>query len=128
MPSGLLTILIVIALVPIVWWLFGLNYVMVANFAGTPISVGEIVGMRIRGINVGQVVNAYVILRRARVDIKVRDIELVLLAKQNLDNITNGLLTAKKNNVSLTFKQAFEADKKGTKIADEINKKIGTTS
>lgn len=128
MTSGLITTLIVIGLISIAWWLFGLNYLMVTNFAGTPISVGQIVGMRIRGINVNQVVNAYVMLRRARVDIDVRDIELVLLSKQNLDNITNGLLTAKKNNIPLTFKQAFEADKKGTKIADEINNKIGTTS
>lgn len=123
MTSGLVAILIV-AVVPIAWWLFGLNYIIMAHFAGMPITVSEIIGMRIRGTNVGQVVNAYLTLRRAQVNIRVIDIEIVLLVKQNLDNIVNGILTAKKNNVTLTFEQAFEADKKGAKIADEIIKRL----
>lgn len=124
MTSGLLTTLIIVGLLIFLWWFLGINYLMVTSFAGAPISIYQIIGMRIRGTKVKYVVNAYVTLRRARVDIRVTEIEVILLAKQNLDNIVDGLLTAKRNNIPMTFKQALESDKKGTKISTELLKNL----
>jgi len=61
-------------------------------------------------------------LRKANVDISVKDLEDAYLAKYDIENITRGLAMSKNRNIPLTFDQAKEADKKGINMADEIKK------
>lgn len=97
---------------------------LTVQFAQVDITFGELVGMLIRKVDMAAVVNSYIVLKKSQINVKLIEIEVAILSGRNIKNITEGLLTAKKNNIPLTFDQAKKADENGTRISDEILKNI----
>ncbi len=122
MNSGLVTLLVVLAIVIFFWRIFPTTMFITTQFAGTPIPFMDLLFMKFRKIDVDKVGNSYIMLRKSNIDINLRDLETAYLLKHDLENITRGLIISKQKNIPLTFEQAKEADKKGIKMADELKK------
>lgn len=97
------------------------NYAIVSKFSGHPISLINLVLMRIRKVNVASVVNSYIILRKNEIPIALADLEVASLAGRSLENITQGLVAAKSKGLLMTFQQAIEADATGRKITELLD-------
>lgn len=122
MNSGLIILIVVIGLLILLRKVIMLY--LTVQFAQVDITFGELVGMLIRKVDMAAVVNSYIVLKKSQINVKLIEIEVAILSGRNIKNITEGLLTAKKNNIPLTFDQAKKADENGTRISDEILKNI----
>ena len=95
-----------------------------AWFPGSRVSFFDLLRMKFRKVNVGEVTLYYILLRKGDFDIKLRDLERAYLLKRDLKNITHGLILSKRHNVPLTFDQAVDADSRGINILDELKKTV----
>ena len=77
-----------------------------------------------RKIDVDEVCNAFIMIRKSEIDVSLIELETAFLQKHDLKNIYTGLIYAKKNSIPMTLDQAKEADKKGIRIVDEIEKTL----
>lgn len=87
------------------------------------ITLPEIIGMRLRKSPVTEIVNGLIILNHNEIEIKRIDLESFGLAGGNIENVTSGLIAAKKAGLKLTFKEATKADLNGINLIEAVNKK-----
>lgn len=118
-----ISILILVALI-FFWKVFPTAMYITTHFAQTPVSFGELLGMKMRKIDVDEVCNAFIMIRKSEIDVSLIELETAFLQKHDLKNIYTGLIYAKKNSIPMTLDQAKEADKKGIRIVDEIEKTL----
>ena len=95
---------------------------LTTQFAGAPISFFDLLSMRFRKIDVEKVGKVYIMLRKAKVDVDLKELEAAYLLKHDIENITHGLIVSKQKNIPLTFEEAKDADRKGIKFAGELRK------
>lgn len=111
------SILIFFYFVPIgLWFTAIISYV--------DITLLEIIGMRLRKSPVKEIVFGLIKLNKAEIKIKKSDLESFGRAGGNIENVTNGLITAKNAGFQLTFEEATKADFSGINIIDAVNNKI----
>jgi uncharacterized protein YqfA (UPF0365 family) len=122
MTSGQIIFLTVAGLFILLMKVFPTAMYFTTKMAGTPISFMDLLSMKYRKVDVNKIGNSYIQLRKANIDIKLRDLETAYLTKHDLVNITRGLITSKMKNIPMTLEQAKEADKKGINIMAELNK------
>lgn len=112
-------ILIVLALV--------LFFVMVpisiwfrALVSGAPISMGKLVGMRLRKIKIGMIVEAYITGKKAGLDININELETHYMAKGDVLKVVNALISAHSANIELTTKTAMAIDLAGRDVLNAV--------
>lgn len=102
-----------------------------AVFAGVKVTIGELIGMRIRKVPPGVIVNSLITAIKAGLDVTTRELETHFLAGGNVPNVIRALISADKANISLTFKQATAIDLAGRDVFEavqiSVNPKVITT-
>lgn len=81
-----------------------------AVFAGVKVTIGELIGMRIRKVPPGVIVNSLITATKAGLTVTTRELETHFLAGGNVPNVIRALISADKANISLSFKQATAID------------------
>jgi len=102
-----------------------------AVFAGVKVTIGELIGMRIRKVPPGVIVNSLITATKAGLVVTTRELETHFLAGGNVPNVIRALISADKANISLSFKQATAIDLAGRDVFEavqiSVNPKVITT-
>lgn len=102
-----------------------------AVFAGVKVTIGELIGMRIRKVPPGIIVNSLITATKAGLIVTTRELETHYLAGGNVPNVIRALISAEKANINLTFKQATAINLAGRDVFEavqiSVNPKVITT-
>ena len=132
-----MTFVIVIAVAGVVFFLFLIWLVPVglwiaALAAGVRIRIfGDLVGMRLRKVSPGVVVNSLISSTKAGISLLAADLEAHYLARGNVGRVVNALIAADKAGIELGFQQATAIDLAGRDVFDavqvSVNPRVITT-
>ena len=108
-----LALIVFFILVPISIWFRAL-------VSGAPISMGKLVGMRLRKIKIGMIVEAYITGKKAGLDININELETHYMSKGDVIKVVNALISAHSANIELTTKTAMAIDLAGRDVLDAV--------
>lgn len=101
------------AIVPVSIWFRAL-------VSGAGISMGKLVGMRLRKIKIGMIVDAYITGKKAGLDIKISELETHYMAKGDVLKVVNALISAHSANITLATKTAMAIDLAGRDVLNAV--------
>ncbi len=121
---GLILLFVFLYFVPVGLWI-------TAVFTNVKVGLFELVGMRIRKVPPGIIVNSLITAVKAGLNVTVSDLETHYLAGGNVPTVIRALISADKANISLSFKQATAIDLAGRDVFQavqiSVNPKVITT-
>ena len=121
---GIIAFFMFMYFVPVGLWI-------TAIFAGVRITIGELIGMRIRKVPPGVIVNSLITATKAGLQVTTRELETHYLAGGDVPNVIRALISAEKANITLTFKQATAINLAGRDVFQavqiSVNPKVITT-
>jgi len=88
--------------------------------ARAPVTIVNLVGMRLRGIPPAMVVNARIMAVKAGLEMSTDGIEAHYLAGGRAEKVVRALIAADKANIELTFQQACAIDLAGRDIEEAV--------
>ena len=91
---------------------YGLIWLRAHN-AKAPITGIEIIGLQLRSVPVGKIVDTRINLVKAGIDVSVEDLSTHYLAGGNIINVAAGMIKAKEKKLKLSFDQACALDFQG---------------
>lgn len=106
-------LLLLLYFVPIGLWI-------TAVFAKVRVTIGELIGMRVRKVPPGVIVNSLITATKAGLKLTTGDLETHYLAGGNVPNVIRALISADKANISLSFKQATAIDLAGRDVFEAV--------
>jgi uncharacterized protein YqfA (UPF0365 family) len=116
-------ILVVVALV-IVLYLIPIPLWVAAWAAGAYVGLLTLIGMRLRRVPPGTVVNARISAVKAGLDISINDLEAHYLAGGNVVRVVNALISADKANIIMPFKRAAAIDLAGRDVLEAVKMSV----
>ena len=132
-----MTFVIIIAVAAVVFllfliWLVPVGLWIAALAAGVQIRIfGDLVGMRLRNVSPGVVVNSLISSTKAGLSLNASDLEAHYLARGNVERVVNALIAADKAGIELGFQQATAIDLAGRDVFDavqvSVNPRVITT-
>ena len=108
-----LAIILFFVMVPISIWFRAL-------VSGAPISMGKLVGMRLRKIKIAMIVDAYITGKKAGLNININELETHYMAKGDVQKVVNALISAHSANIELTTKTAMAIDLAGRDVLNAV--------
>ena len=121
---GIIAFFMFMYFVPVGLWI-------TAIFAGVRITIGELIGMRIRKVPPGVIVNSLITATKAGLQVTTRELETHYLAGGDVPNVIRALISAEKANINLSFKQATAINLAGRDVFQavqiSVNPKVITT-
>ncbi len=108
---------IFITFVPIPLWIN-------AMFAGVKVTLGSLVGMKLRKVPPGIIVNALITAVKAGLQLTTNDLETHFLSGGNVVRVINALIAADKADIELDFQTACGIDLAGRNILDAIQTSV----
>jgi uncharacterized protein YqfA (UPF0365 family) len=119
------TSILLIAFVAFIFLLLILYFVPVglwitAIFADVKVTIGELIGMRIRKVPPSVIVNSLITANKAGLKLTTVELETHYLAGGNVPNVIRALISADKANITLTFKQATAIDLAGRDVFEAV--------
>ncbi len=120
-------IVIIIAAILVLWLFFyfiPLGLWFSAVFARVYVSIGQLIGMRIRKVPPGIVINALVSATKAGLKLNCNDLEAHYLAGGNVRSVVNALISADKANIPLDFKAATAIDLAGRNVLEAVQMSV----
>jgi uncharacterized protein YqfA (UPF0365 family) len=107
----------VLYLVPIPLWI-------AAWASGAYVGLFTLIGMRLRRVPPGTVVNARISAVKAGLDISINDLEAHYLAGGNVVRVVNALISADKANIVMPFKRAAAIDLAGRDVLEAVKMSV----
>ena len=105
---SLMALFLVIVLAVTSWYF---NIWFQAFMSGVPISILEIIGMRLRRTNVNAVVRAVVMAKQGDAAVSCTDMEKAYLQGVNLEKVTLAFIEAKKEEIEITFDELVDTER-----------------
>ncbi len=116
---GILAVLIVllICLVPIKTW-------FIALVSGAHVSMSRLIGMKMRRIPVATIIDAYIMARKAGIDIDVVSLETHHLAGGDVRKVINALIAAHSAKIDLDIEEAKAIDLAGRDVDQAVRQSV----
>ncbi|MCH6201450.1 flotillin-like protein FloA [Aquiflexum sp. LQ15W] len=111
--AALILLFVFLYFIPVNLWI-------TAIFSNVKVGIGELIGMRIRKVPPGVIVNSLITATKAGLDLTTNDLETHYLAGGNVPNVIRALISADKANITLTFKQATAIDLAGRDVFEAV--------
>ncbi len=122
--GGILLLFTFLYFVPVGLWI-------TAQFTKVSVSIGDLIGMRIRKVPPSIIVNSLITATKAGLSVSSNDLETHYLAGGNVPSVIKALISADKANINLAFKQATAIDLAGREVFEavqiSVNPKVITT-
>jgi len=122
--GGVLILFTFLYFVPVGLWI-------TAQFTKVSVSIADLIGMRIRKVPPGIIVNSLITATKAGLNVTSDDLETHYLAGGNVPSVIKALISADKANINLGFKQATAIDLAGREVFEavqiSVNPKVITT-
>jgi uncharacterized protein YqfA (UPF0365 family) len=122
--AGIILFFLFLYFVPVGLWI-------TAIFASVKVTIGELIGMRIRKVPPGIIVNSLITATKAGLKLTTTELETHYLAGGDVPNVIRALISADKANIHLDFKQATAINLAGRDVFEavqiSVNPKVITT-
>lgn len=102
------------------FWAVPVRLWVEAIFAGVRVSIGELIGMRLRKVSPHLVVRPLITATKAGLDMTTRQLEAHYLARGHVDRVVQALISAEKANLGLTFERAAAIDLAGRDVLEAV--------
>ena len=122
-----LYILLIVAVIVFIWLFFyfiPLGLWFSAVFARVYVPIGQLIGMRIRKVPPGIILNALINSSKAGLHLNRDELEAHYLAGGNVRSVTNALISADKANIDLDFKAATAIDLAGRDVLQAVQMSV----
>jgi uncharacterized protein YqfA (UPF0365 family) len=110
-------LVLVLYLIPIPLWI-------AAWASGAYVGLLTLIGMRLRRVPPGTVVNARISAVKAGLDLSINDLEAHYLAGGNVVRVVNALISADKANIVMPFKRAAAIDLAGRDVLEAVKMSV----
>lgn len=116
---GILAIIVVtvLALIPIKTW-------FIALVSGAHVSMTRLVGMKMRRIKVGSLVDAFIQAKKAGLNISIVDLETHYMAGGDIQNVINSLISAHSAKIPLSIDLAKAIDLAGRDVLNAVKQSV----
>ncbi|MCR2820441.1 flotillin-like protein FloA [Lederbergia panacisoli] len=114
---GIIVLSVLFTFVPIGLWISALA-------AGVKIGIFTLIGMRLRRVIPGRVVNPLIKAHKAGIDVGTNQLESHYLAGGNVDRVVNALIAAQRANIELTFERAAAIDLAGRNVLEAVQMSV----
>ncbi len=115
---------LIILLFFLVLWVVPVRLLIAAWSSGARVSIGELIGMRLRRVPPGKVVNPRIAAVKAGLDIPTNTLESHYLAGGDVQRVINALISADKAGIELGFSQAAAIDLAGRDVLDAVQTSV----
>jgi uncharacterized protein YqfA (UPF0365 family) len=122
-PLALIFLLIIVVFVLFVW-LIPVRLWIAAWSSGARVGFGELIGMRLRRVSPGAVVNPRIAAVKAGLKTETNILESHYLAGGNVERVVNALISADKAGIALDFSQAAAIDLAGRDVLDAVQTSV----
>lgn len=95
-----------------------------ALISGVPISISKLLAMKMRKVNLNNVVVAYITAKRSGLELDITDLEAHVLAGGNIDNVVRAMISADKANLGLSLRLAMALDLAGKDVPSVVKECI----
>jgi uncharacterized protein YqfA (UPF0365 family) len=119
---GLLAILVVLILVAVVFQVIGIW--IRALVSGASVTLGSLIGMKLRRVNPSLIVDARIRLVKAGLSISTDLLEAHFLAGGDVINVVNALIAADKAGIRLDFQKATAIDLAGRDVLEAVRTSV----
>lgn len=113
-------ILIVVILIVLFFTFVPVGLWITAFFSGVKISMGTLVGMRLRRVAPSRIVNPMIKATKAGVSLDIDDLEAHYLAGGNVNTLVDALIAAQRANIPLEFERAAAIDLAGRNVLEAV--------
>jgi uncharacterized protein YqfA (UPF0365 family) len=121
MPTGFLfTVIIIVIAVLFFFWLIPVGLWVSALAAGVRVSIGSLIGMRLRRVPPAKIVLNMIKAEKAGIPINQDQLEAHFLAGGNVDRVVDALIAADKARIPLPFDRAAAIDLAGRNVLDAV--------
>ncbi|HSJ46044.1 MAG TPA: flotillin-like protein FloA [Euzebyales bacterium] len=110
---GILLVAAVLYVIPLGLWITAL-------FAGVRISIGRLVGMRLRKVVPGQIIRPYISAAKAGLDLEIPQMEAHYLAGGQVGRVVQALISADRANIELSWRRATAIDLAGRNVLEAV--------
>lgn len=118
---GLIVAIAVLALLIIFFFYFvPVGLWVTAIFSGARVSLGTLVGMRLRKVNPADIVRPYISAIKAGLDLDVGQMEAHFLAGGNVARVVQALISADRANIELPWQRATAIDLAGRDVLEAV--------
>jgi uncharacterized protein YqfA (UPF0365 family) len=126
MPCAIGVIFLIFAIVFLSTFLRFGNLWRQAWSSNAPISFPELIGMKLRKVDLRLIVQSYIRARNAGLSITVQQLETQYLAGARVSNVVEALIAARAVGMQLDWNTASAIDLAGGDILDEVRSRIGS--
>jgi uncharacterized protein YqfA (UPF0365 family) len=121
MPTGFLfTVVLIVIAVLFFFWLIPVGLWVSALAAGVRVSIGSLIGMRLRRVPPSKIILNMIKADKAGIPINQNQLEAHFLAGGNVDRVVDALIAADKARITLPFDRAAAIDLAGRNVLDAV--------
>ncbi|MCS6916598.1 MAG: flotillin-like protein FloA [Chitinophagales bacterium] len=117
-------ILIILGAIFLFLYFVPLGLWVTALVAGAPVSIGQLIAMRIRKVPPGLVVNGLINATKAGLKVTANDIETHFLAGGNVNQVIRAMISADKANIPLDWKMATAINLAGRDVFEAVQMSV----
>jgi len=117
LAAVLILLILLFSFVPVMLWISALA-------AGVRISIFTLVGMRLRRVIPGRIVNPLIKAHKAGLPVGINQLESHYLAGGNVDRVVNALIAAQRANIDLTFERCAAIDLAGRDVLEAVQMSV----
>ena len=114
---GVILIVVFLRFVPLGLWITSLA-------AGVHVSIGSLIGMRLRRIQPKRLVEPLIKARKAGLELSLSKLETHYLAGGNVDRVINALIAAQRSNIEMPFEKASAIDLAGRDVLQAVQMSV----
>jgi uncharacterized protein YqfA (UPF0365 family) len=111
--TAVLLVALFLYVIPVGLWITAL-------FAGVRISIGRLVGMRLRKVVPAAIIRPYISAAKAGLELEVPQMEAHFLAGGNVGRVVQALISADRANIDLSWRRATAIDLAGRDVLEAV--------
>lgn len=118
--SIVITAVIIIVFISVFLRFVPVGLWVTAYFSGVKVSIGTLIGMRLRQVNPSSIIRPLIKATKAGLDLNTNDLEAHFLAGGNVNTVIDALIASQRANIDLGFTQATAIDLAGRNVFEAV--------
>ncbi len=119
-PGWAIPVIIVAVLLFIFLLFLPIGTYFIAAVSGAHVSMGRLIGMKMRRIKYKMLVDVYIRAKKAGLNIDIAELESHIMAGGNISNVVNALISAHSANIDLSLESAKAIDLAGRDVLNAV--------
>ncbi|MCC6703624.1 MAG: flotillin-like protein FloA [Thermomicrobiales bacterium] len=124
MDSGLMSLVVILVLslaaLFFILYFVPLGLWITAIFSGVRVSIGTLVGMRLRKVPPADIIRPFISATKAGIDLELGQMEAHYLAGGNVERVVTAIISADRANIDLPWKRATAIDLAGRDVLEAV--------